>query len=287
MKRAIQDLARFSDERLFREISEGAEHLVENISRLDAAARTLSETDDRLTAAILGAFAAEESAKVLILLDVVRCPKNRSKEKTRTLSYFYNHVGKYIYAEACRWQPARFQDTIDYVESDREPYYLDGPCGSDWIFRNDIEQLREQRLYVDFVREIAEDSEPFWVAPSERFPLYEHSLFRYTTPPSVNLVATLHRAKVTKVPGLRVVAEIWRPFEPTPETSVDELISMNRRTLETFQNRGILDENRPQTEGYTYLDEWPFPLWSLEVGKNKDSSILKELRSKRKRFYPE
>ena len=47
-------------------------------------------------------LANEEAAKVLILLDVVRCPKSRSTDKSRTLSYFYNHLAKRIYAQVYR-----------------------------------------------------------------------------------------------------------------------------------------------------------------------------------------
>ena len=71
---AIKGLAGSSDENLFATISEGIECLVENCTRLHGSASSLADRGDHTSAAILGSIATEEAAKVLILLDAVRCP---------------------------------------------------------------------------------------------------------------------------------------------------------------------------------------------------------------------
>ena len=74
MEPSIADLLQLADDRLFEEISEGVAHIVENAENLDSIAVRLDELGELRGAGILRALAAEESAKILILLDVVRCP---------------------------------------------------------------------------------------------------------------------------------------------------------------------------------------------------------------------
>ena len=91
-------MAKFSDDRLFKEISEGITHIVENAVSLDDTAQPrLCQAQEYRAAEILRGFAEEEAAKVLILIDAVRCPSDRP-EKVETLKSFYNHIAKRIYA---------------------------------------------------------------------------------------------------------------------------------------------------------------------------------------------
>ena len=291
MESAIKDLAQFNDIELFEIVSEGASHIVKNASRLNEAAKTLSGADHYQTSRILSYFASEEAAKVLVLLDVVRCPGGKSQEKARTLECFDDHVGKAVYAQACEWRPANFQNVVSYVKEARVPFYLDGPSGHDWIFQNHIEQSRENLLYIDFIREITEENEPrtrYWVCPDdEQFTI--DAFVDYYTPPSVTLALTLHSAKITTVPGLRVIAEIWRSFVPTPDTSISELTDRNLHTVNVLHERGILDVNRLESSQQYTLSNWPFPLWSIPVGRERarteQKAILKKLREERNSFY--
>ena len=77
MERAIKDLCQLPDARLFEEMATGIGHVVKVVGRLDAATHNLSEAGDHHAARILGNLAEEEAAKVLILLDAVRCPRKR------------------------------------------------------------------------------------------------------------------------------------------------------------------------------------------------------------------
>lgn len=292
MESAIKDLAQFNDTELFEIVSEGASHIVKNASRLDEAAKKLSGADDYHTSRILRHFASEEAAKVLVLLDVVRCPREKSQEKARTLECFSDHIGKAVYAQACEWRPANFQNVVSYVKKARAPYYLDGPSGHDWIFQNHIQESRENLLYVDYIRDITEENEPrerYWAYPhDEQFTI--DTIFDYYTPPSsVTLALALHSAKITTVSGLRVIAEIWRSFVPTPDTSISELTDRNLHTVNTLLERGVLDMNKLESSQHYTLSNWPFPLWSLPVGKERikhteQQAILKKLRGKRKSF---
>ena len=291
MESAIKDLVEFNDTQLFETVSEGVTHIVNNVSRLNTAGQKLHSVEDYHASRILRHFATEEAAKVLVLLDTVRCPTEKSQEKAKTLECFNDHIGKAIYAKACEWRPANFQNMISYVEDERVMFYLDGPTGYDWIFQNCIEQSRQNLIYVDYMRNIAEENEPrerYWVYPYENM-FINDAFFSYNTPASVTLALALQQTNVTTVSGLSIIAEIWRSFTPTPNTEISELIDMNRLTIDTLYERGILDKNKLGTDEQITLLRWPFPLWPIRVRKewkkrNQQKANLDELREQRKNF---
>ncbi len=263
MERAIKDLCQLADAELFGEVATGISHIVNNVNRLNSAAAKLSEDDNRHVARIVGNLAEEEAAKGLILLDAVRCPRNKSADRARTLGYFYDHLAKGIYAEACSWHPADFAEVARYVESERKEFYLDGPNDVDWIFPNRITQRREDDLYVSYLREDSDDAgqgERYWAYPRDDDP------FPYWTPPAVKIIDTLHQIGATTEKGLAVVAEVWQAFEPKPATGIDVLESMNLGTVETLEQRGLLAVN-DGTTNTLLLDRWIFPLWPLDLRK--------------------
>ncbi len=260
MERAIQDLCQLQDDRLFEEVSTGVGHIIEVVNRLDAAALTLSEAGQEHPARILGNLAEEEAAKVLILVDVVRCPQAQSKERNRLLGYFYNHLAKGIYAEVCSWHVMDFAELKRYVDINCEPYYLDGPNEVDWIFYNPILQRREDKIYVNYVREGREDGEHGWVCPRNE----ELPLLRYRTREVIQLARALYRVGVTAPEGLIVVAEVWRSVEVTPEFGNERLAQLNSQTLDKLEKRGVPREARD--DDYTCVRErWPFPLYPLVI----------------------
>ena len=110
MERAIKDLCQLPDARLFEEVATGIGHVVRVVGRLDAATHNLSEVGNHHAAQILGNLAEEEAAKVLILLDAVRCPRNKQTERSRVLGYFHDHLAKGLYAEVCHWRPIDFAE---------------------------------------------------------------------------------------------------------------------------------------------------------------------------------
>jgi hypothetical protein len=155
VERAITELSNLADPDLFEESAAGIGHILESVDELDAAARRLLQTDNphrpsmcgSFPAEVLGNLAEEEAAKALILLDAVRCPRERQQEMARTLRYFYDHVAKGIYAEACRWRPVEFNEVAQRVEFERVQHYLDGPNGADFIVPNDVVRRRD-RLFT-------------------------------------------------------------------------------------------------------------------------------------------
>lgn len=292
MESAIKDLAQLSDTQLFETVSEGATHIVNNVSRLNTAAQKLYDLEDFPTSRMLRHFATEESAKILVLLDSLRCPRKKSMEVSRTLECFNDHVGKAIYAKACDWRPVTFKDMHSYVEYERALFYLDGPSGYDWIFKNEIVQSRENLIYVDYMRDITNDNEPrdrYWVYPDNDNKYIHEKFSNFHTPASVTLTLAMHRANIATVSGLRIIADIWRSFNPTPTTHVSELTDRNHLTVNTLHECGILDNNKLEEGDEVALLTWSFPLWSIEVRKQRkprkqQQADMEKLRKERKNF---
>ena len=281
MERAIKDLCQFSDADLFKEVAVGIGHVMDAVNELDAAMRKLYEAGHRYPAHVLGNLATEEAAKVLVLVDAVRCPRARQKERSRALGYFYDHLAKGIYVEVCHWYPADFAEVMHHVERERREHYLDGPNDVDWIFPNTITQQREDNLYVGYIRDDTEEDGPgerYWTPP--RGDDHTGPTFGYPpTPPIIDLARALHQANVTTPGGLSVVAEVWRPVDVRADMRITELIELNWRTLEVLENRGFLSP--ALTEVYTFLrNKWIFPLWPLDLRILKvEKKILRETRS--------
>lgn len=90
-------------------------------------------------AEVLEGFAKEEAAKILILMDAVRCPVKLLPSKLGTIiGWFYNHLARLIYADAVTWKPMHLAQLRQYVEPRRKAiiskeeraniYYQIGPC---------------------------------------------------------------------------------------------------------------------------------------------------------------
>lgn len=275
MERAIKDLCQLPDASLFEEVATGIGHVVKVVGRLDAATHNLSEAGDHHAARILGNLAEEEAAKVLILLDAVRCPRKRQTERSRVLGYFHDHLAKGLYAKVCHWRPIDFAEVARGVEHERVQHYLDGPNDVDWIFPNRIIQSRVDDLYVGYVRDDSEEAghgERYWTCPNNE------RLFPYWTPQSISVTRALDQVGATTPTGLAIVAEVWRPVEVRPETRLDELERLNWRTIEVLEERGQLAA-APDDIFAVIRDRWPFPLWPLDLRmKQVERESLREVR---------
>jgi len=287
---AISSLGNQGQEHFLRNVADGVGHLVTNIQRLDGAAQRASNDGDESTAALLRSFADEEAAKVLILIDAVRCPRPEQRARARTLKRWGDHLWKGIYARACGWRPADFRELASYVNQDLQPFYLDGPRGVDWVFPNEIKSERERRIYVDLVQDITESGqgnlEPYWVTPEDSWVPPDDSiswLFRYRTSTCVEVALSLHAQGISTERGLQHVAAIWQPIDPRSMNG-SELLAKVEETLSAVwldpEARPVKEEDPPPPSPLAY---WPFPLWPIsEPADVKPSEQLETLRAERK-----
>ena len=260
MNRAIRNLAQFPDERLFMVVSEGIPLIVQNAIKLDEAAGCLHQEKQFRASDIIRGFAEEEAAKVLILIDLIRCPK-KPILKTETANRFYGHVSKRIYATICSYPLIEsFSELCELIHIESRRYYLDGPNKVDWIFSNSIAAEREQALYVDYVQDITETSgDYFWTDPEQ----WSIEAPVYMSPDCVKLSWALSKVGAGSPDGLSIIADLWREFEPAPETNREELRELISHTLERLTRFGKDTENQSVVE--FIVSHWSFPLWGLEI----------------------
>jgi AbiV family abortive infection protein len=258
--RATRDLAQLADSAFCAEVAEGLALVIANARRLYASAVVLARAKHFHGARVLQALSEEEAAKHLILLDAVRCPRQPPARLSAQLARFNDHLAKGLYARACLLRPSTLAQLQEYLDHYREDLYLDGPNDVDWIFRNDILQHREEALYVDYV---AHDDGHAWFHPG----IYDNEplgLFTDTAPWTLQTAGRLHDVGVASPEALAVVAAVWRPVPMAPELQWTEIRRLNHRTLESLDQKGLLQE-RPDSDYKHIIDRWQFPLFTLDL----------------------
>ena len=276
---AISSLGNQRQEQLLQDVADGIDHLVPNIQRLDGAARRASNDGDESIAALLGSFADEEAAKVLILIDAVRCPRSEQEARAHTLKRWSDHLWKLTYARACDWRPADFGELASYVSEDMQPFHLDGPLGVDWIFPNEIKSERERRIYVDLVQDITESAqdnrERYWVTPEDSIA----HMTSYRTSACVEVALSLHAQGISSVTGLQRVAAIWQPVDPRSMNSSDLLAKVEETLSAVWLDTEVVAIQEEDLPSPSPLAHWPFPLWP--ISDVKAGALLTRLRAKR------
>ena len=276
MRRAIRNLEQLSDIDLLETLSEGMPLIVGNATSLDETAQRLYRDGEFRASEVMRGFAEEEAAKVLILIDYVRCPR-KSGQKSQVLNRFYGHVAKRIHAMACEYpRIASFGELSDLVDRECLPWHLDGPNDIDWLFPNAISEKRERDLYVDYVQDVTDGAGAcIWIAPAPP----DDSQSQYVTSDCVLLVQSLSRAGAVSAGGLAEITHVWRGFAPEPHTDREELRHLIAETLNRLARCcGTLDES----DARFIARHWPYPLWPLTIREPRpDDGDLDGLREER------
>ena len=144
--RQLRKLANLSFDARLALIADGLPVILRSAQDLVAASESL--VDHPRAAEVLSRHGEEEAAKILILLDYVRCPPGLSNRAAAMLDGFYDHGTRLIYAEACGWKPTNVAMLRQYVDSERVSHYIEGDMGQ-WIVPNRQLYSREAVLYAD------------------------------------------------------------------------------------------------------------------------------------------
>jgi AbiV family abortive infection protein len=260
--KAIVDLEQLADTSLYSTVARGLRLILANALNLWRDGLSAGKGGHKQSASILRSLAEEEAAKFHILLDAIRCP--RGPRFTQHLRHFYDHLARGIYAEHYNLYPTDFGDVKRIVGNLRVALYLDGPEGFEWIFRNRIIERREQQLYVDYVQ--SEDAHT-WSRPERHF------IFPLGFPARVLTTArSLARVGVATPCGLRVVANIWRPFTIEDATNWGELREKNIETLKSLEaNRCLRSVSNETIQGI--VRDWAFPLYALDLTEDRSVNL--------------
>src|SRR6266540_3471696 len=139
-------------------ITEGLPVILESARTFRDAALALS--GHKREAEVLFGFNEEESAKGLILVDMLRCPKKLLPSRVGKMTgWFYNHLARLIYVEACHMKPMHVAQLQEYADLNRLAHHVDGDYG-EYIFPNQQLFSRESTLYADIAA--YEDGKLFW-----------------------------------------------------------------------------------------------------------------------------
>jgi len=242
-------------------LSEGLPEIAEHIEKLEGDAAAASPRG----VAAIRVISDDEAGKYLVLLDAVRCVRRPGDVKSEQMRRAGDHLPKGIYARVAEMRPADFGEIVGYCNSLRRQYFLDGPNDVDWIFRNEIDAYREERLYVDLIAD--DDGSIRWHTPE----FWDDTTGMFSNDPSgaVRLVGALHRSGFDTEDGLRVIADVWEDFEPklktqtTKATHWQEVVPLIEETV-----RGIAEATGrvPNDDDLRQIfHRWSFPLWGADL----------------------
>ncbi|MFJ5926573.1 hypothetical protein ACIQF6_28620 [Kitasatospora sp. NPDC092948] len=252
-------------------IAEGLGLLTEHVGALHQSLLQLGD-DGRRGATVIEAFAREEAAKVLILLDLTRSGWSDKEAAAQQIKYLYEHLARGIYVRHYDYRPADFAEVCEYVEDLRQKYYLDGPNDFDFIFRNAIEANREDSLYVDYVT--GEGGTGWWTTPAS------HDQYGVVlVSGAITVALALQQVGATTRAGLDVVADVWKAVDLKKSTHWGEILEINGAAVEALYNAGLFAESATDEHVHQVLHHWSFPLFGLDLLRSSVS--LGDLKARR------
>lgn len=238
-------------------IAEGLPKILRSAQRAWDAAERIGKTNGR-EAEVLEGVALEESAKVLILIDSVRCPARLVPSKmNRFIGWFYDHLARLLYAEASLWKPTNIAELRSYIDSERRGHYLDGDVG-EFILPNLALYRRERSLYVDV--EAYQDGALTWSEPSDPNAL----LFSNLTPPSLLVASALERVGVFTPAGLTIVSEVWGSLEFKDQEDHEVCKDLIEQMLHCLDAKGLISVAAEEADFIKLYEAWQMPMYNLD-----------------------
>ena len=174
-------------------------------------------------AVVLARHAEEEAAKVLILMDMVRCPKPLLASRISDMvKWFYSRLARLIYAEAVSWKPTHVAQLREYVNTSRKSHEVEGAVG-EYIVPNWTIFSREGVLYADIA---AYEGEPIqWNDPADL--IHQFSFPRH--PPTVlHLAEAMSLLGMFTRRGLDVTAATWATTEFSDQETYQDASDLTR-----------------------------------------------------------
>jgi hypothetical protein len=272
--RQAKRLCQMPHEKRLAFIADGLPIILQSARGFWSAAKAL-ENQPR-EAAVLEGFALEEAAKILILMDMVRCPRKQLPARIGTMiGWFYDHLARIIYAEAT--DHIRATD-VDYlrgaIEHMRKAYYLEGNLG-EYIVPNWEIYMRESRLYADI--EAYSDSDPSWSAPHvhERF-------FKDFVPTTIKLAEAMASLGLFTLEALKIISKVWDRLTFATTQDHQDATRLVWGTLEQMQAAQLIPEIASQDDANLLAWHWQLPMYALDFSRIPVS--LEELEAEQERL---
>lgn len=250
-------------------IAEGLPILRRSAEELFEARKAVDQAS-RVGQILLG-HATEEAAKILILLDYVRCPPSLNRRAQGQLSAFYDHAARLLYAQACRWRPDTVATLRGYVDRTRSSHIVEGNYG-EYIMPNWELYMREARLYADLTR--ADTGALVWNDPNEWPGMRD--IFGLA-PAVMSVTRSLDRVGALSRKGLAVVQDVWSgsAFEDAEHTSTSD--GLIQETVRRLIELGLPADDASDDDVRTLYSDWQLPMYAIDV--QIQSADLDDLRA--------
>ena len=236
-------------------IAEGLPLILDSARDLWAAGRQL--VDAPRSANVLEGHAEEEAAKILILMDIVRCPPNLVSSRAGTMvKWFYDHLARLIYAKAVSWRATDVAYLREAVDRSRQAHYVEGNYG-EYIMPNDEIYGRESRLYVDI--EVQEDDHIPWSVPRG----YQGPRF-FDDTPVLRLANAMLALGMFSPAGLRATSEVWGKADFTNERTGCESDALIWELLERLDREKLFTEAAEDKHVSTLRGHWQLPMYHID-----------------------
>jgi hypothetical protein len=251
-------------------IAEGLPILMKSASDLLAASKALGE--HHRAATILEGHALEEIAKILILMDIVRCPPNiRPSRVGPMMGWFYDHLARLIYIDAQAWKPQDTNQLQKYVDNHRKSHYLEGAIG-EYIMPNWTTYSRESLLYADIITE--EEGEPIWNQPQGREPMFDRG-----DPFPWQLCQALRDMGAFTRGGLDCVSSVWSQTDFAATEHWRDTERLTYKMLLALEHAKLISENACESQLPILYHHWQLPMYRIDLKRIEVS--LEDLKAQR------
>ncbi len=251
-------------------IAEGLPILMKSAGDLLAASKALGE--HHRAATILEGHAMDEVAKILILIDIVRCPpKLRPSRIGPMMTWFYDHLARLIYIDAQGWKPVNAKQLQEYVDDHRKSHYLEGAFG-EYIMPNWTTWSRESMLYADIVTH--EDGVPTWNEPDATAPMFDNY-----EPFTWHVCQALRDLGAFTGAGLDIVSSVWSQTEFVDDQHWDDTEMLTYEILSAFEKAAFITEAAREEQLGVLYNRWQLPMYHIDF--KRIEVPLAELQAKR------
>lgn len=256
-------------------IAEGLPVLFESAKSLAMASHALEAFPRE--AEILERQCSEECAKMLILLDLIRCPPKKVAGRVGAMmKWFYDHLARLIYSEAQDWRPVTAAQLQEYIDNQRQSHYLEGNYG-EYVVENWALFQRETALYANVFAD--ENGDVAWFGPSRggmRLGRFLPSCFR--------VVDALEAFGVFSVEGLRILADVWGKHDVCGDTEWRLTRDLYAPLVERLSGAGLIGKRAADEHVREIADTWQLPMYNMDFSRVTVS--LELLREQQDALYP-
>ena len=237
-------------------IANGFPILMKSAGDLLSASKALAEHPR--AAEILKNQALEELAKIIILMDIVRCPpKVRPARIGPMMGWFYNHLARLIYIQTQTGCPADIRELQEYVDRQRKSHYLEGGFG-EYIFPNWHVYTRESLLYADLMT-VEDGVEPVWQEPYTPAPYPE-----FSEPSPWRLCEALQNVGALTRQGLDIVSAVWSQTEFKDRQGWPNTRRLTHEMLEELDGAELITEAARSEQLTVLYDSWQLPMYHID-----------------------